>query len=88
MSVVLKAVLALRPAAQIALVGGDGYDDIQWGNETPIPRGEVMARAGKIIAEEAQAKAALKAKAQTDAGTLEAATGLTITEIRNVLRHA
>lgn len=85
MSNVLKAVLALRPGAKIAIVGGDGYDNIQWGGEQPIPRGEVMAKAGTIAAEEAQAKATARTAADGFARTLEAATGLTIAQIRAAL---
>ena len=41
MSDYLKAVIYLRPQAKIAIVGGDSYENIQWGEETPISKEEL-----------------------------------------------
>jgi hypothetical protein len=56
----LHAILHLRPGAQVALVGGLGYENIQWGNETPIPQAELDAVLPDV--EKAQANARVLAQ--------------------------
>ncbi len=44
----LDVILALRPSAQVALVGGDTYAHIDWGQETPIPQAELDAALSSV----------------------------------------
>lgn len=39
----LRAVLHLRPGAQVAIFREGNYEDIDWGSETPIPQSELDA---------------------------------------------
>ncbi len=43
MSTYLDVILYLRPGAQVALVGGEAYENIAWGQETPIPKADLDA---------------------------------------------
>lgn len=39
----IDAILQLRPDAQVALVGGEGYDNIDWNGSVPIPQADLDA---------------------------------------------
>lgn len=39
----INTILHLRPSAKVALVGGLGYENIQWGDEAPIPQSDLDA---------------------------------------------
>jgi hypothetical protein len=51
----LRAILKLRPGAQVALVGGLTYDKIDWHGATPIPQAELDAVLGEVALEDAKA---------------------------------
>jgi hypothetical protein len=48
----LHAILRLRPHAQVAIVGGTGYSNIQWGTEIPIPVSELNVALAEAQAEQ------------------------------------
>jgi len=56
-------ILYLRPTASFAISGNDAYENIQWGNETPIPETELLAADAGISA----LVPMIAAKAQLDA---------------------
>lgn len=43
MTTYIHVICSLRPGAQVALVGGQSYENIDWGGETPIPQAELDA---------------------------------------------
>ncbi len=69
----VHAILHLRPGAQVAMVGGTGYGNIQWGVEAPIAQAELdtALAAAQTAHDAAEAQAA--AQATTDAAARSAA---------------
>jgi len=55
----LKAIKRLRPNYHVAIYGND-YESIDWGAETPIPKGSLQAEITALEAEEAVEQAALQ----------------------------
>lgn len=51
----LKAVLKLRPGAQIALIGGLEYENIDWHGEDPIPKATLDAEMDGMALDDARA---------------------------------
>lgn len=43
MSQYIERIQLVRPGAQVAIFGDDLYENIDWGNETPIPDVELLA---------------------------------------------
>lgn len=48
MTTYLDVIRHIRPGAQVALVGGDGYEHIDWAQETPIPQAELDAALSSV----------------------------------------
>lgn len=67
----LTAILHLRPGAQVAVVGGDTYDHIDWGQEVPIPKADLDA--AMPAAEAAALKRADAAKAKAELAAIDLA---------------
>lgn len=60
----LNAIQYLRPGAQVALVGGDTYSHIDWGQEVPIPKADLDAAMTAALAAQAARLESAKAKAE------------------------
>ena len=43
MTTYIDVIRSIRPGAQVALVGGDAYENIDWAQETPIPKADLDA---------------------------------------------
>lgn len=53
MSRYLKRIIKARPGAQVAVIGDDSYDNIDWGGEVPIPVAELLALDSAMATEDA-----------------------------------
>lgn len=60
----LHAILHLRPGAQVAIVGGLAYENIEWGTEPPIPQAELDAALPAAQAAHNNAESDKKTKAE------------------------
>lgn len=65
----INAILKLKPTAQVAIVGDDTYENIDWGNETPIDK-ETLDSLIPTPIEEAKQKAKKAINSQRDAAEL------------------
>ena len=61
MSNYLKRILKARPGAQIAIIGDDLYENIQWGSEPIIDDATLLAQDDAIAADEVAAAAVISA---------------------------
>lgn len=65
----INAILKLKPTAQVAIVGDDTYENIDWGNETPIDK-ETLDSLIPTPIEEAKQKAKKAINSQRDVAEL------------------
>lgn len=72
MTTYLDVIRHIRPGAQVALVGGDGYEHIDWAQETPIPQAELDAALSSVSLSLAKVNKRAQINAARDA---EEATG-------------
>lgn len=63
----VNVILYLRPDAQVALVDGEAYENIDWGQEVPIDQADLDAAWPTVQAAKDAAEAARLAQAQADA---------------------
>lgn len=55
MSQFLKRIIKARPGAQVAVIGDDIYDNIDWGGEAPIPEATLLEQDAAIAEDDARA---------------------------------
>lgn len=63
----LDVIFYLRPGAKVAIVGGEGYENIDWGQEIPIDQATLDANRQAAQDAKDAADAAKAAQAQTNA---------------------